>query len=57
MVVRQSVAQRDTTNKHTIPLRYVMKDDRKKKVLFEVNDDFKLDATPSESIVNIGTIG
>jgi hypothetical protein len=55
--VRQSVKQRDDTGKHTIPVRYVMKDDQKKRVLYEVNEDFKLDKTASEAVVNIGTIG
>ena len=52
----QSIAQRDTTGKHRQELRYVMVDDQKKLVLFEVNEDFKLDATPSSEVVNLDKI-
>jgi hypothetical protein len=51
-----SLAQRDATGKHTPELLYVMTDDQKKAVLFEVDEDFVLDTTPSSKIVNLGTI-
>jgi len=55
--VTQSRKARDDTGKHKIPIKYVMKDDQKKRVLYEVDDEFKLDTTASDAVVNIGTIG
>ena len=53
---RKSVEARDTSKKHDIGLNYVMADDQKKRVLFEVNEDFKLDQTKSADIVNLKAI-
>jgi len=55
--VTQSRKARDESKKHKIDTKYVMKDDQKKRVLYEVDEGFKLDATPSDAVVNIGTIG
>jgi hypothetical protein len=52
----QSKAKRDDTGKHTLGVRYVMTDDQKKAVLYEVNEDFNLDTTSSADVVNYGTI-
>ncbi len=43
--------------KHTIPLRFVEKDETRKRVVFDVNDAFDLDQTPSETVVNAGNVG
>lgn len=50
-----SAAFRDK-GKHTIPLRFVEKDEKQKRVVFDVDDSFHLDETASESVVNAGTI-
>lgn len=47
---------RDKSNKHTIPIKFTEKDDKQKKVVYEVDDGFSLDETSSESVVNAGTI-
>ena len=52
----QSEAQRDKTGKHTLNMRYVTKDSQSKKVLYEIVDDKPLDATPSATVVNLGTV-
>ena len=51
-----SVAYRDQ-GKHTLPLRFVEKDEAKKRVVFDVNDSQPLDSTPSETVVNPGNVG
>jgi hypothetical protein len=51
-----SAAARDATGKHTIPIRFVEKDEKQKRVIYDVNDSFKLDETSSETVVNVGLI-
>jgi len=43
--------------KHTIPTRFVEKDETKKRVVFDVDDSFHLDETPSTTVVNPGNVG
>jgi hypothetical protein len=43
--------------KHKIPTRFVEKDETRKRVIFDVDESFALDDTPSESVVNPGTVG
>jgi hypothetical protein len=43
--------------KHTIPVRFVEKDETRKRVVFDVDDSFHLDETPSATVVNPGNVG
>jgi hypothetical protein len=52
----KSVEYRDK-GRHTLPLRFVEKDEAKKRVVFDVNDSQPLDSTPSETVVNPGNVG
>jgi hypothetical protein len=51
-----SVDYRDH-GKHTLPLRFVEKDEAKKRVVFDVTDSQALDSTPSDTVVNPGNVG
>jgi len=53
---KKSKEARDDSKKHDLGLDYVMADDQKKRVLFEVNEDFKLDKTKSSDIINLKSI-
>jgi hypothetical protein len=53
---KKSKEARDDSKKHDLGLNYVMADDQKKAVLFEVNEDFKLDKTTSKDVVNVKSI-
>jgi hypothetical protein len=53
---RKSKEARDDSKKHDLGLDYVMADDQKLRVLFEVNEDFKLDKTKSSDVVNLKSI-
>jgi hypothetical protein len=53
---KKSKEARDDSKKHDLGLDYVMADDQKKAVLFEVNEDFKLDKTTSKDVVNLKSI-
>jgi hypothetical protein len=50
-----SAAFRDQ-GKHTIPVVFVDKDEKQKRVNFKVDESFSLDTTPSATVVNPGTI-
>jgi hypothetical protein len=53
---KKSKEARDDSKKHDLGLNYVMADDQRKAVLFEVNEDFKLDKTTSKDVVNLKSI-
>jgi hypothetical protein len=53
---KKSKEARDDSKNHDLGLNYVMADDQKKAVLFEVNEDFKLDKTTSKDVVNLKSI-
>jgi hypothetical protein len=53
IAAKKSKEARDDSKKHDLGLQYVMADDQKKAVLFEVNEDFQLDKTTSKDVVNL----
>ncbi len=48
---------RDASGQHTVPIKFKEKDETKKRVVYEVDDGFTLQAPASASVVNEGTIG
>lgn len=53
----RSQAARDASGKHTIPTVLVGTNADDTKVMFEVDEEKVIDATPSSAVVNLGTIG
>ena len=47
---------RDKSGQHPIPTKFSKKDDTQKRLTFEVDDGFDLEAPSSHSVVNAGTI-
>jgi hypothetical protein len=56
IVAEKSRQGRDVSKKHDIGMNFVSVDEAKKQVLFEANEDFELDKTPSKDIISIKTI-